>query len=181
MATIERPTTEMQGMYRDVLRDAGGRVVWDRGWCRNAIVLDCHRLLAGLLGGPVASLGIQGLRVGQGLDAWDVAGPPPATPAQKALVDPHPFLVPAAPPSLKIDFLEGGTVTGNATNRLQIVATLGPNVPPWPDANHASGNLREFGLVGKLGGNEVLINYVTHPVIVKDPASTLTRTVWLVL
>lgn len=183
MATIERPTAEMHGMYRDVLRDREGRVLWDRGWCRNAIVLDCHRLIAGLLGGPVKSMGIKGLRVGQGLDAWDNAGPPPATPAQKALVDPNPFLVEAGTPALKIDFLEGGTVTGNATNRLQIVATLGPNVPPWPDPNtgHASGNLREFGLVGELDDKETLINYVTHPVIVKDPASTLTRTIWLIL
>ena len=43
-----------------------------------------------------------------------------------------------------------------------------------------SGSLGEFGLVGQLNGVETLINYVTHPVIVKDPLSTLTRTVWLV-
>jgi hypothetical protein len=179
MATIEQPTAEVKGMYRDVLYDSEGRVVWDRGWCRNAIVLDCHRLLAGLLGGAAPSLGIQGLRVGQGLDAWDSASPPPATPAQKALIDPNAFLV--LPALLQIDFLDGGTVTNVPTNRLQIVATLGPNIPPWPDANHASGNLREFGLVGELDNNETLINYVTHPVIVKDPTSTLTRTIWLIL
>ena len=65
------------------------------------------------------------------------------------------------------------------TNRLQIQATLGPSVPNWPDANHVSGNLREFGLIASLDGTTVLVNYVTHPVIAKDPASTLQRTVWL--
>lgn len=177
MATTEHPTVELRGMYHDVLTDREGRIVWDRGWCRNTIVTDCRSLLAGLMGGPVASLGIQGLRVGQGLDAWDLTSPPTPTPAQKAMVDPNSFLVKG---TLKIDFLDAGTVTNKPTNRLQIVATLGPNVPSWPDANHASGNLREFGLVGKLGPDETLINYVTHPVIVKDPASTLTRTIWLI-
>jgi hypothetical protein len=118
------------------------------------------------------------MRVGRGSDAWDLTSPPAPSPAQTALVDPNPFLVPKS--ALQIDFLEGGLVTGTPTNRLQIVATLGPNVPSWPDANHVSGNLREFGLVGQLNGVETLINYVTHPVIVKDPLSTLTRTVWLV-
>lgn len=72
---------------------------------------------------------------------------------------------------------------GQATacfNRVQIEATLGPDVPPWPDADHASGNLREFGLVATLDGGPVLINYVTHPLIAKDPASTLERTIWIV-
>jgi hypothetical protein len=168
----------LHGMFHDVLRDPDGRVVWDRGWSHNTIVVDCRRLLAGFMTGGAISLGIQGLRVGQGLDAWDLSAPPHAAPSTTTLVDPSPFLVP--PAALHIDFLDGATVTSTPTNRLQIVATLGPNVPSWPDANHAAGNLREFGLVGKLGGVETLINYVTHPVIVKDPASTLTRTIWLV-
>jgi hypothetical protein len=161
-----------------VLCDAYGRVLWDRGWHRNTIVLNCRRLLAGFMAGPTMSLGIQGLRVGQGSNAWDLTSPPTPLPTQTALVDPNPFLLSGS--ALQIDFLDGGTVTSTPTNRLQIIATLGPNVPPWPDANHVSGNLREFGLVGRLNGAETLINYVTHPVIVKDPASTLTRTIWLV-
>jgi hypothetical protein len=176
--TIEEPTTELRGMYRDVLRDRHGRVLWERDWTHNAIVVNCRRLLAGFMKGPALSLGIQGLRVGQGLDAWDQTAPPLPTPVQTAMVDPNPFLVPLA--SLQIDFLDGATVTNTPTNRLQIVATLGPDVPSWPDVNHATANLREFGLVGKLNNNETLINYVTHPVIVKDPSSTLTRTIWLV-
>jgi len=177
MPTSETLKTELQGIYRDVLHDGSGRQLWDRGWHKNAIVVNFRKLLAGFAGGVTPSLGIQGLRVGQGSDAWDLSSPPLPTPAQTALVDPHPFLVPHG--ALQIDYLDGATVTATPTNRLQIVATLGPNVPSWPDANHASGNLREFGLVGTLGGIETLINYVTHSVIVKDPASTLTRTIWL--
>ena len=173
----EDPTRGLQGMFRDILRGPDGRVLWDRGWRRNTIVRDCRRLLANFVGGPTTSLGIQGLRVGQGNPAWDETGTPKAAETQTNLVDEKSFLLPRA--SLQIDFIEGGTITSSPTNGLQIVATFGPNQPPWPDADHVSGNLREFGLVGGLDGAETLINYVTHPVIVKDPASTLTRTIWL--
>ena len=169
-------------MYRDVLRDAAGRVKWTRGWQKNAIVTDCRRLLAGFMrGAPTGTLGIQGLQVGTGLAAWDQPpGPPPPTAGQVALVDPHPFTIPLA--DLQIDFLAltSDSVSADPTNRLQIVASLGPGVPSWPDANHATSTLREFGLVGALDGATLLINYVTHPAIVKDPTSTLERTIWLV-
>jgi hypothetical protein len=174
----ESSACRIRGMYRDRVTSFDGSVQWDPGWRPNTIVVDCHRLLAGFMLGGTVSLGVQGLRVGQGSDSWDLTSPPVPSPSQTALVDPNPFLVPLA--SLQIDFLAGASVSPTPTNKLQIKATLGPNVPPWPDANHASGNLREFGLVGKLNGKETLINYVTHPVIVKDPASTLTRTIWLV-
>jgi hypothetical protein len=84
--------------------------------------------------------------------------------------------------NLQIDFLNLTTdsVSAVPTNRLQIVAKLSAGVPNWPDANHATSTLREFGLVGQLNGATVLINYVTHPAIVKDPTSTLERTIWLV-
>ncbi|WP_437594141.1 hypothetical protein [Sorangium sp. So ce1000] len=180
MSTIEAPGLDLRGMYRDVLRGSDGNVVWDRGWKSNAIVTSCHTLLAGFMAGaPTSTKGIQGLMVGQGLDAWDgPSGAPPATAAQTKLVDPNPFTVPLA--SLQFTFLTGGTPSAQPTNRLQIVATLGPNLPSWPDGNHASGNLREFGLVAEINGAPTLVNYVTHPVIVKDPSSTLTRTIWLV-
>jgi hypothetical protein len=178
MAMAENPTLELRGIYRDELRAGDGHLIWDRGWTSNTIVTGFRSLLATFVGSVSPSLGIQGLRVGQGVDAWDTNGPPAPTPAQTALVDPNPFLVPLT--SLQIDYLNGGTVTTTPTNRLQIVATLGPNVPPWPDANHVVANLREFGLVGTLNGVETLMNYVTHPVIVKDPSSTLTRTILLV-
>jgi hypothetical protein len=177
MRLIERPGGELKGRYRDVVRAPGGEVLTDSGWSDNAIVLDCRRLLASLMAGAPAA-GIQGILIGAGLPAWDVNGPPAATPGQIALVDPSPFLVPVA--DLQIDFLDNGNVTATPTNRLQIVASLGPGEPPWPDGSHIASSLREFGLVGQLDGNPALINYVTHPVINKDPTSTLERTLWLV-
>ena len=168
---------ELRGWYRDVLRAADTTVLRDSGWRSNSIVGDCRRLLAAFVRGNPQTTGVAGLQVGSAADAWDTSGTPQPTPAQSALVDPHPFTVPAA--SLQIDFLDGGSVTAGPTNRIQIHARLGPNVPPFPWPNHSSGNLREFGLVGQLEGRPVLINYVTHPVIAKDPASTLERTIWL--
>jgi hypothetical protein len=177
MRPTESAGAHLRGDYRDVLRDASGEVLWDRGWARNAIVGDCRRLLAAFMHGIPTSPGVLGLLVGAGLDAWDQSNPPPATPAQTATVDPAPFEVAAG--SLQIDFLAGGTVTSTPTSRIQIQASLGPGVPAWPDASHATGNLREFGLFAELDGTRVLVNYVTHPVIAKDPASTLERTIWL--
>lgn len=168
-----------QGMYRDVLRDAEGRVIWERAWARNAILTDCRRLLAAFMGGtPGGTLGIQGLAVGAGLAAWDQVPPPAPTGNETGLTDGSPFVVP--PANLSFTFMDGAVPSATPTNRLQIVATLGPGVPPWPDGSHASGNLREFGLVAQLGGSQAQINLVRHPVVAKDPASTLERTIWLV-
>jgi hypothetical protein len=180
MANVEDAGLELRGMFRDVLRDGRGRVTWDSGWQKNAIVTDCRRLLAGFLrGAPTGALGIQGLRVGAGLAVWDQPpGPPPPISTQAALVDPNSHTIPRA--SLQLAYLTGATVTATPTNRLQIVAVLGPGVPPWPDTTHPTSTLREFGLFGRLDSTDVLLNYRTHPAIAKDPSSTLERTIWLV-
>lgn len=181
MHQTEHAATGLNGHYRDVLYGADGRVVWDRGWRKNAIVADCRVLLASFMRGTPVSTGIAGLNIGAGLAAWDLSGPPAATPGQTALVDPFPATVP--PANFQLDFLSGSTVVPGPTSRIQLRATFGPSiapgVPPWPDANHATLNLREFGLVGTLNGASILINYVTHPVIALDPSSTLERTIWL--
>ena len=177
MNPMENVGSGLRGSYRDVLRDAGGAVVWDRGWRSNTIVGDCRRLLATFMRGAPGSAGVLGLQVGAGSAAWDATGPPAPPAGQTALVDPSPFTVP--PADLQIDFLDAGVISATPTSRIQIEATLGPGTPPWPDGGHPTGNLREFGLVGDLDGTPVLINYVTHPVIAKDPASTLERTIWL--
>jgi hypothetical protein len=173
----EFPTQQLHGMYRDILRGPDGRLIIDRGWQKNTIVVDFRRILASMTGG-VPALGIQGLAVGAGLAAWDATSPPEPSPSQVALEDPHPYVLPAI--DLKIDFIDGGVITSTPTNNLQIIARFGPGSPPWPDRNHASASLREFGLMGELDRSPVLINYITHPVIHKDPASTLERTIWLV-
>ena len=35
MATTEHSTVVLHGLYRDVLRDPNGRVLWERGWNQN--------------------------------------------------------------------------------------------------------------------------------------------------
>ena len=178
MPIIETPNAGLHGRWQDVIRDASGRVIDQSKIRPNAIVVDCRRILASFIAGTPA-LGIQGMQFGAGLPNWDLNGPPTASATQVTLTDPNPYLVPTS--SLQIDFIDDvGTVVANPTNRLQIVATLGPGEPGWPDINHVAGSLREFALVGELNGAPSLINYVTHPVINKDPASTLERTLWLV-
>lgn len=177
--TDEPITTAMRGEYRDVLRGPDGGVLADRGWQRNVIVADCRRVLAAFLKGSPGTLGIQGLLVGKGDPVWDSGVLPPPTAVVTALVDPSPHLVPAA--QLTLDFLDGGVLSAAPTNRVQIVAKLGPGIPPWPDATHPAPTLREFALVATLGGASVLLNCVRHPAIVKDPSSTLDRTIWLTL
>lgn len=169
---------KLHGKWRDVMRAGDGTELWRSPIRSNAIVVDCRRILASFMAGK-PSLGVQGMQFGSGNPAWDGGPSPTATPAQIKLVDPFPLLVPAA--NLQIDFVDAmGAVSATPTNRIQIVANLGPGVPAWPDGNHASGSLREFGLIGQLGGAPALINYVIHPVINKDAASTLERTLWLV-
>lgn len=177
MATLEHPTFTIEGHYRDVLRAPTGEAIWDRGWKHNAINVSCRQLIASFMRGTPAALGITGLALGAGSETWDLSAPPQPTPTS-TLVDKQPWVIPKA--SLTLDFLDGGTVVASATNRLQIVAQLGPHVPDWPGPGHTTSSLREFALVGQLNGKPALINYVTHPVITKDPESTLERTIWLV-
>jgi hypothetical protein len=177
----EHPAGGLYGQFRDVLYDAEGGRVWDRGWVRNTIVADCRRLLAGYVRGtPTAAEAVFGLAVGAGLGAWDTSGPPQPSPNQAALVDTHQHLVPRA--QLQLEYINpaNGTISAQPTGTLQLKAVLGPGVPTWPDIDHPTSTLREFGLVAKLNGTQILINYRTHPAIAKDPASTLERTIWLV-
>jgi hypothetical protein len=181
MPNGEDVTGKLRGMYCDVLRNAAGQVTWESGWRPNVIVVDCRRLLAGLMRSAAGTLGIQGLQVGAGNPAWDQAGTPAANPNQTSLEDTQPHTQPVT-----FDYVDEatGAPTGSPTRRLQIRAVLGTADPPWPEPGpnpaHPTRTLREFGLVGSLNGSTVLINYVRHPAIVKDPASTLERTIWLV-
>lgn len=186
MPQMESVVPGLTGIFRDRVVDADGQVTWDSGWQHNAIVIDFRRLLAGFArGAPTTTLGIQGLMVGAGDPLWDTAGTPPPSTTQTALVDPNPFLLKRPPPplpagtSITFDYLAGAVVSPTPTNRLQVVATLGANVPAWPDANHSTPTLREFGLVAELDGVQVLLNYRTHPAIARDPFSSLIRTIWL--
>jgi hypothetical protein len=192
MPVPEIVTGELRGMYRDVVRDARGRVSWDSEWRKNSIVVDCRRLLAAFVrsgpGGPPSGTppnpfaqGILGIRVGAGNPAWDNTTIS-SSPSDTALTDTNYFTLPRTDPDFSIDFIDPTTsaIVPTATNKLQIVAKFGPNKPTWPDGLHPTGTLREFGLVGAIEGTQVLINYVRHPAIAKDPQSTLERTIWLI-
>lgn len=178
MPTAHSRSLPLSGRFRDVVLDRHGRVTSETAWQANVIVDDCRRLLATFMHNVPATVGVKGLQVGAGLPAWDQVPAPAPVPGTMQLADPNPFLVP--PAALAITYLDAtSNVTATPTNRIQIVATLAPGVPPWPDASHASLTLREFGLVGSLGGSDVLINYRIHTAIAKDPTSTLVRTIWL--
>jgi hypothetical protein len=194
MPKTEFAGTELHGMYRDVLSQ-GGVVISDSGWKKNLILNGFRTLLASFAHGKSAAvpvsdaLGIQEVRFGIGVPAWDLALPP-ADPTRNTLTDVTPFSVPrflpppAAPgtinPDFTITFIQGGVVAATETNVVEITATLPPGSPPWPDAGHPTSTLREFGLVGQLDGAPVLLNHVAHVGIAKDPTTTLTRTIRLV-
>lgn len=179
MAITETDILHLTGYYRDVLTGADGRPTFDSGQQKNLIVANCRILLASFMRGSPPALGIQALRVGIGLALWDTTPQPPDV-SQTALVDPNYYAMLA--PQLQFSYLNAlnGAPVPGPTNIVQIRATFGPGIPSWPDVNHPTSTLREFALFGKLNNVDWMINSVRHPAIVKDPASTLTRTLWLV-
>ena len=168
----------IQGIYRDRLLDPSGVTISDSGWRSNMIVMRCRVLLSGFLKGDNTALGIQALQVGRGDPSWDTNPPPLPDPnTLAALIDATPFEVPVN--QLKLEYLDtGDNVVAQATNRLQITATLGPGVPPPPP--NAPFQLREFGLFGEFNGARQMIDYIRHPLIEKDATMTLERKVRLI-
>ncbi len=171
----------IKGIYRDRLLDAGGADVFDSGWRSNMIVMRCRVLIAGLLRGEESEtpLGIQSLKLGRGNPTWDTSpplSPDPETMTQ--LVDNTPYVIPRS--ALVLRYLTKSNEVSNApTNRLEVIATLGPGEPsgqgvpsPYP--------LREFGLFGRLNNTDYMIDYIRHPLIEKDSAVTLERRVQLI-
>jgi hypothetical protein len=172
----------IKGIYRDRLLDAGGGAVFDSGWRKNMIVMNCRVLIAGLLkDDPDESpLGIQSLKLGRGSASWDAL--PPASPdpdTMTQLVEATPYVIPRS--ALTLRYLNASNEISNApTNRLEVIATLGPGEPA-PGPNVPSPYLlREFGLFGKLKGADYMIDYIRHPLIEKDSAVTLERRVQLI-
>lgn len=167
----------INGIYRDVLLNAGGQPIFDSGWKSNLIVLRCRVLLAGFMKNE-AALGIRSLQVGRGDAAWDAVPPPVLNQdTLTQLVDSAPFIIPHTGLTLRYLNESDGVVAG-PTNRLEIVATLGPGQPtPATDPPYP---LREFGLFGELSGVPYMIDYIRHPLIEKDGSVTLERRVRLI-
>src|SRR4051794_24663462 len=175
----EHHSDHIAGYVRDVLRSADGELLFDSGTQKNVITDGGRKLLAGFMHGAGTTVqSIFALRVGAGNPAWDAIATPPPSSTTTILVDPNPYDF----TGLIFEYLDpaSDTVVIAPTNKLQIRAQLGPHVPNWPDANHTTGTLREYGLVARVNGADTLVNYRTHAAIAKDPTSTLERTIWLV-
>jgi hypothetical protein len=172
----------IKGIYRDVLRDARGKVTSDTGWKSNLIVLSCRVLLAGLMKSEQTEtpLGIQSLKVGRGSPTWDTVSTPAPDDTLTGLVDPSPFTITRE--GLELIYLDAsGQLSSKPTSRIEIIAKLGPNQPPPEDPSQPKPYpLREFGLFGKLNGEDYMIDYIRHHVIEKDNALTLERHVQLI-
>ena len=174
---MEKVGLLLKGMYRDVLTDGDGRVLYDSGWASNTIVDCCRILLAGFMKNESSS-GIQFLAVGQGLTTWDTtAGPPAPDPTATDLVAPYheKFQVHQS----DMAYLnEKDKVVVNPTQRLQITLTLKAG-DPQPEEPLQTYPLREFGLFGTFNGEDYMINSIRHPVIHKDANATLVRVIRL--
>ena len=112
------------------------------------------------------------------MHAWDNTGAPAPDPATTTdLVNRFTPTIPVA--NLALVYLNDTDIeVVGPTNRLQITATLPPGYPT-PLAPLTTYPLREFGLFGRFGGNDYLINCIRHPVILKDVSTTLIRIVRL--
>lgn len=171
-----------KGIYRDRLLDPAGAGLFDSGWRNNMIVMRARILIAGLMRDDAdeSPLGIQSLKLGRGHSAWDTL--PPASPdpnTMSQLVDVNPYVIPRE--KLTLRYLNASNEVSNTpTNRLEVIATLGPG-EPVPGANVPSPYpLREFGLFGRLNNTDYMIDYIRHPLIEKDSAVTLERRVQLI-
>jgi hypothetical protein len=167
----------MRGIYRDRLKGADGQLLYDSGWVPNTIVERCRILLTGFMKNEPSN-GIQYLAVGQGLKDWDITGAPvPDTKTTTDLVNRFKPTVPVA--NLDLVYLdESANAVIGPTNHLQITAALPPGYPaPIPPLNTYP--LREFGLFGRFGGVDYMINSIRHPVIHKDASATLIRVIQL--
>lgn len=164
-----------KGIYHDRIITAQGRAI-DFGWRSNIIVDRCRYLLAAFMKGDSPN-GIQLLAVGRGLESWDQTPEPPSRTEQQ-LTDREPYRIPVE--SSQIEYLDAtGAPTAGPTHRLQVTVTLEPGTPPIEDGE-TTYPLREFGLFGRFGGKEYMIDYVRHPVIRKGADDTLVRTIRLV-
>jgi len=181
---MEKKIASIRGIYRDILKDGNNAVIFDSGWASNKIVDQCRSLLAAFMKNETAR-GIQKVKVGRGVTAWDdlADGPPHPDAGVTALEDAEPYVVDGA--QWDLEFLDDNDQHSNVpTTRLQITITLGQDQPPAPEGSVVTSYpLREFGLFGEYDdGSEVhdyMIDCIRHPVIHKDTSATLIRKVKL--
>ncbi len=175
---MTRSNLWIRGVYRDVVEDAEGGVVYDSGWVSNTIATSCRVLLASFINNDPTANGLRYLAVGRGEDAWDSDGAPAPDP------DVNTTLVQAYEPPIDVADLEvvylnaAGEVQEEPTSCIRITATLEADYPQ-PVTGLSTYPLREFGLFGELGGVPYMLNNVRHPRIDKAASETLIRVVRL--
>ena len=137
----------------------------------------CRHLLAAFMKNDRAR-GIYFLAVGRGDEEWDSVPPESLTADIAELTDPRPSNIRISPD--QITYLDAaGELSTVPTNRIQIRLTLAPGIPPI-SAGETSYPLREFGLFGRLGRENYMIDYVRHAVIHKQAGDTLERIIRLI-
>lgn len=178
MKNSEKQIMALEGKYHDRLITAAGDCM-DFGWRSNVIVDQCRRLLAAFMKGDAAS-GIQYLALGRGDAAWDAEAPAPPDMSTDKLTDPAPVTVAVTDAEMTIAFLDNiGDITAGPSHRIQVTVTLPPGSLPIA-AGDAAFPLREFALFGQLAADDIMIDYVRHPVMNIGPEDTLIRKIRLV-
>ena len=173
---MELVRTPIRGMYRDILKGPDGAQLFDSGWVPNTIVDGCHILVAEFMKRTIlpdktlSARGIQYMEVGVGNPDWDNHGEAPR-PELDRLVSPYPEKI----DWLKFTYLDKNDIeVAGPTDRLEISAPMAAQFP-----KEETCDLREFGLFASLGGNELMINVIRHPLIRKEPQMSLERVVRL--
>jgi hypothetical protein len=166
----------IKGIYRDRIFDAEEREIFNSGWRSNLIVLRCRILIAAFIRND-KTLGIRELQLGKGESSWDTTPPPAPDPnTMTQLIDPDPYRIDHV--ELDMYYLNSvDEIVPGPTNRIQIVAKIGPDKPtpssePYP--------LREFGIFGEFNDSLYMINYIRHALIEKDASATLERKLRLI-
>ena len=154
-------------IYEDDRPDELGE--WDHNQLQNTV----STLLASLLKQDgTYGTGIQYLAVGEGLSAWDAT--PPTLSASDTTLETETFRKAVVPATemVYIDAL-GGSVVGGPTRFIRITVTL--------TTAEANGDLREWGLFGGnatgAANSGLMIDWVSHGLIVKDSSMTIVRTI----
>lgn len=172
---MEYPGSFIKGAYRDQLFDAEGIVTYDSGWNDNTIMNSFHRLLARLVRHDDALFKTQPIslvmRFGKYSHTW--ASPPTVAPDDENLNEPWNFVL-QEKQGLEVAYLDdNGVVQTNPSNRVQLIATLGPKMPE--DAVCPLGEFAVYIRFGTSNDHIHIINHVRHHLISKASTDTLIR------
>jgi len=158
----------LQGIYRDIVHDASGCLVYDSRWSSNCIVDTAWPLLSGLLKNTPDFHGIMYWAVGTGDPVWDSEHIIAECSALRLYNEVA--RVPVAAEDMTY-LNPDGSESEQTTSRLEVNANFS-----WLNETHI---LREFGIYGgnasESANSGYLINYVIHPAIELTSGSTLTR------